>query len=139
MDQLVLQGREPALRHRVIPALTGPREVLDQAVGIEDADEVTSNPPRLPRSVCTIRPGAGRRAWRVMFKASQASSAHMWSAMAQPTTRPAGRKGPTKLTGEVRAFLDRLGSWPPAEAAAALQAELGVCLHPRTILRARLR
>jgi transposase len=48
-----------------------------------------------------------------------------------------GRKGPTKLTSEVRTFLDRLGSCPAAEAAAVLEAEMGVRLHPRSIQRAR--
>ncbi len=48
-----------------------------------------------------------------------------------------GRKGPTKLTAEVRALLERLGPCPAAEAAAAIEAALGVRLHPRTIQRAR--
>jgi transposase len=50
-----------------------------------------------------------------------------------------GRKGPRKLTGEVRAALDRLGPCTATAAAVAVQAELGICLHPRTIQRARLR
>lgn len=40
VDQLVLQGREPALGHGVVPALAGTREALDQAVGVADDDEV---------------------------------------------------------------------------------------------------
>ena len=50
-----------------------------------------------------------------------------------------GRKGPTKLTGEVRAFLDGLGDCSASEAAAQLEASLGVRLHPRSIQRARRR
>jgi len=50
-----------------------------------------------------------------------------------------GRKGPTKLTEEVHAFLDNLGSCSASEAAAALADQLGVELHPRTIQRARQR
>jgi transposase len=48
-----------------------------------------------------------------------------------------GRKGPMKLTAEVRAVLDGLGSCSAAEAAAAIESELGVRLHPRSIQRAR--
>jgi transposase len=50
-----------------------------------------------------------------------------------------GRKGPVKLTADVLAFLDGLGSCPAAEAAAAAAEQLGVVLHPRTIQRARRR
>jgi hypothetical protein len=50
-----------------------------------------------------------------------------------------GRKGPVKLTDDVRAFLDSLGSCSAAEAAAAVAEQLGVVLHPRTIQRARRR
>ena len=50
-----------------------------------------------------------------------------------------GRKGPTKLTGEVRAFLDGLDDCSASEAAAQLEASLGVRLHPRSIQRARRR
>jgi len=50
-----------------------------------------------------------------------------------------GRKGPTKLTEEVQVFLNGLGSSTAPEAAAALEAALGVRLHPRTIQRARHR
>lgn len=48
-----------------------------------------------------------------------------------------GRKGPTKLTAEVRAFLEGLGPCSATEAAAAVDSELGVRLHPRSIQRAR--
>ncbi len=48
-----------------------------------------------------------------------------------------GRKGPTKLTAEVRAFLDELDPCSAVEAAAAIEAALGVHLHPRSIQRAR--
>lgn len=48
-----------------------------------------------------------------------------------------GRKGPTKLTPEVTAFLDELGECSAAAAAAELEATLGVRLHPRSIQRAR--
>jgi len=48
-----------------------------------------------------------------------------------------GRKGPTKLTDDVRAFLGDLDACSAAEAAAALQAATGVSLHPRSIQRAR--
>lgn len=50
-----------------------------------------------------------------------------------------GRKGPVKLTEDVYAFLDSLGSCSAAEAAAAVADQLGVVLHPRTIQRARRR
>ena len=50
-----------------------------------------------------------------------------------------GRKGPVKLTEDVRAFLDRLGPCSASEAAAALEAKMGVALHPRSIQRARRR
>jgi transposase len=50
-----------------------------------------------------------------------------------------GRKGPVKLTEDVHAFLDGLGSCSAAEAAAAVADQLGVVLHPRTIQRARRR
>jgi hypothetical protein len=48
-----------------------------------------------------------------------------------------GRKGPTKLTDEVRDFLTCLGECSATEAAAAVAEQLGVRLHPRTIQRAR--
>jgi transposase len=48
-----------------------------------------------------------------------------------------GRKGPTKLTAEVRAFLAGLEPCSAAEAAAAVERELGVRLHPRSIQRIR--
>jgi len=48
-----------------------------------------------------------------------------------------GRKGPVKLTTEVLALLERLGPCPAAEAAAVIESELGVRLHPRSIQRAR--
>lgn len=50
-----------------------------------------------------------------------------------------GRKGPTKLTDDVQAFLDDLGPCSATEAAAAVADHLGVRLHPRTIQRARQR
>lgn len=50
-----------------------------------------------------------------------------------------GRKGPTKLTEDVRAFLGNLGPCSAAEAAVALEAEMSVSLHPRSIQRARRR
>jgi transposase len=50
-----------------------------------------------------------------------------------------GRKGPTKLTEEVLGFLDGVGSCSAADAAAMLEAEMGVRLHPRSIQRARRR
>ena len=50
-----------------------------------------------------------------------------------------GRKGPTKLSPEVQGFLDSLGPCSGSDASAALEAELGVRLHPRTIQRARQR
>jgi transposase len=48
-----------------------------------------------------------------------------------------GRKGPVKLTTEVLALLERLGPCPAADAAAVIESELGVRLHPRSIQRAR--
>jgi transposase len=50
-----------------------------------------------------------------------------------------GRKGPVKLTEDVRAFLDSLGPCSASEAAAALEAKMGVVLHTRSIQRARRR
>ncbi|MCA1710076.1 MAG: helix-turn-helix domain containing protein [Actinobacteria bacterium] len=50
-----------------------------------------------------------------------------------------GRKGPVKLTGDVRAFIDGLGPCSAADAAASLEAEMGVVLHPRSIQRLRRR
>jgi transposase len=50
-----------------------------------------------------------------------------------------GRKGPTKLNAEVQSFLDGLGTCSAAEAAEAIESELGVRLHPRSIQRARRR
>ena len=50
-----------------------------------------------------------------------------------------GRKGPVKLTAEVRDFLNVLGSCSAPEAAAAIHAELGVSLSPRSIQRVRQR
>ena len=50
-----------------------------------------------------------------------------------------GRKGPVKLTADVHALLDGLGSCSATEAAAAVAEQLGVVLHPRTIQRARRR
>jgi transposase len=50
-----------------------------------------------------------------------------------------GRKGPTKLTAEVRAFLDSLGPCSAAQAAAILETKMGVQLHPRSIQRIRQR
>ena len=48
-----------------------------------------------------------------------------------------GRKGPVKLTAEVLGLLERLGPCPAVEAAAVIESELGVRLHPRSIQRAR--
>jgi len=48
-----------------------------------------------------------------------------------------GRKGPLKLTEEVRARLDTLTSCPASVAASIIEEELGVRLHPRSIQRAR--
>lgn len=53
--------------------------------------------------------------------------------------KPRGRKGPTKLTADVLNFLSALGPCSATEAAAALEAALGVSLHPRSIQRARRR
>lgn len=50
-----------------------------------------------------------------------------------------GRKGPVKLTAEVRDFLDSLGPCSASEAASALEGRLGVRLHPRSIQRLRRR
>ena len=50
-----------------------------------------------------------------------------------------GRKGPTKLTAEVRAFLDSLGPCSAADAAAMVETKMGVQLHPRSIQRIRRR
>lgn len=50
-----------------------------------------------------------------------------------------GRKGPVKLTAEVREFLDGLGPCSASEAAALLLEQLGVDLNPRTIQRDRQR
>jgi hypothetical protein len=52
---------------------------------------------------------------------------------------PRGRKGPTKLTAQVRDFIDGLGECSAAEAATRLEAALGVHLHPRSIQRVRHR
>jgi transposase len=48
-----------------------------------------------------------------------------------------GRKGPVKLTAQVLGLLERLGPCPAVEAAAVIESELGVRLHPRSIQRAR--
>jgi transposase len=50
-----------------------------------------------------------------------------------------GRKGPTKLTTEVRDFLACLGEYSATDAAAAIKAELGVSLSARSIQRVRQR
>ncbi|MDQ2729739.1 MAG: helix-turn-helix domain-containing protein [Actinomycetota bacterium] len=50
-----------------------------------------------------------------------------------------GRKGPTKLTGEVRAFLEGIPDRSAREAAAEVEASLGVSLHPRSVQRLRRR
>ena len=50
-----------------------------------------------------------------------------------------GRKGPMKLTENVQVFLGGLGPCTATWAAAALEEQLGVRLHPRTIQRARQR
>ncbi len=50
-----------------------------------------------------------------------------------------GRKGPTKLTAQVIAFLDGLGECSAAQAAAELESALGVRLHRRSIQRVRHR
>jgi transposase len=50
-----------------------------------------------------------------------------------------GRKGPTKLTAEVLAFIDRLGECSAVDAAARVEAALGVRVHPRSIQRVRHR
>jgi len=50
-----------------------------------------------------------------------------------------GRKGPVKLTAEVREFLDGLGPCSASEAALLVAEQLGVDLNPRTIQRARQR
>jgi transposase len=50
-----------------------------------------------------------------------------------------GRKGPTKLTTEVRDFLASLGEYSATDAAAAIKTELGVSLSPRSIQRVRQR
>src|SRR5579875_1906019 len=50
-----------------------------------------------------------------------------------------GRKGPTKLTEEVRNFLEGLGPCSAAEAARALEQAMGVSLSPRSVQRARQR
>ncbi|MGH8975079.1 MAG: helix-turn-helix domain-containing protein [Acidimicrobiia bacterium] len=48
-----------------------------------------------------------------------------------------GRKGPTKLTPEVKAFIGELGECSAVQAAIELEASLGVRLHPRSIQRVR--
>jgi len=50
-----------------------------------------------------------------------------------------GRKGPTKLTPEVLAFLEGLGPCPAASAVGEIEARFGVRLHPRSIQRVRHR
>jgi transposase len=50
-----------------------------------------------------------------------------------------GRKGPTKLTAEVLAFIDGLVECSAADAAARVEAALGVRVHPRSIQRVRRR
>jgi len=50
-----------------------------------------------------------------------------------------GRKGPVKLTAEVREFLDGLGPCSASQAAVLVAEQLGVDLNPRTIQRARQR
>ena len=50
-----------------------------------------------------------------------------------------GRKGPVKLTREVLALLDSLGPCSASVAASAIESELGVRLHERSIQRARKR
>ena len=41
VDQLVFQGRKPALGRRVIPTLTWPREALEDAVRLQELGELT--------------------------------------------------------------------------------------------------
>ena len=59
--------------------------------------------------------------------------------MAGLLDRRRGRKGPLKLTEDVRAFIDGLGPCPATDAAASVEAEFGVVLHPRSIQRLRRR
>ncbi len=48
-----------------------------------------------------------------------------------------GRKGPVKLTAEVRSFLGSLAPCSASVAASALEEQMGVQLHPRSIQRMR--
>jgi transposase len=50
-----------------------------------------------------------------------------------------GRKGPVKLTAEVREFISGLPPCSASVAATEVEAVLGVRLHPRSIQRARQR
>lgn len=50
-----------------------------------------------------------------------------------------GRRGPSKLTTDVLAFIDGLGPCSAVEAADRVADQLGVRLHPRTVQRARRR
>ena len=40
VDQLVFEGREPALGYSVVPALPGPGEALDDPVGVKEGREL---------------------------------------------------------------------------------------------------
>ena len=86
MNELGFEGGEEALGDGVVPALT--RRDRDWRMPL--ASSRSPNTVEVycePRSECNISPGAGRRWWMAMRRASQTSSVRMWSAMAQPTTR----------------------------------------------------
>ena len=86
----------------------------------------------------TVTTAAGSHGYsRAEFYLAQAAFER--GGMAGLLDRRRGRKGPVKLTEEVRAFIDGLGPCSATDAAACVEAEMGVVLHPRSIQRLRRR
>lgn len=56
VDELELEGCEPALGHRVVPALTGPGEALGDLVGVQELTELARGVLSSPPSKCTRAP-----------------------------------------------------------------------------------
>ena len=85
VDELGLERREPALGDGIIPALAPPGEALGDAVLIKEPAVVGGGV-----LAATVRvEDETRLGWRAplaISRASQTSSARMWSAIAQPTT-----------------------------------------------------
>ena len=87
VDQLRLEGGEEALGHRIVPAGAGPTDALARLMGRQQlaVDRTGVLVYWLPRSVCWISPGFGRRVSSAICSAAVASSVRRWSAMARPT------------------------------------------------------